>query len=86
MFLAQRQASTLEGTYHVVVRLLLGLLLLLLSRGSLSGTTGSGTTSSSGGSGTTRGDGSELGRTLSDDLRKKSAFISTLDNRLRRLV
>ena len=59
--------SMIPGIYRLT---LLGLLLLLLG-GGLGGTSGSGgSTGRSGGGGTTRRDGSELGRTLSDQLRK----------------
>ena len=56
-----------ETEAHVVVRLLLGLLLLLLG-GGLGGTTGGGSSATGSGGGTARGDGSELGRALSDEL------------------
>ena len=65
-----RCASCIESSRRAKLTLL-GLLLLLLG-GRLGSTTSgsSGSTGRSGGGGTARRDGSELGRTLSDQLRK----------------
>jgi hypothetical protein len=63
-----------ETEAHVLVRLLL---LLRLSRGSLSGATGSSTAgSSSTTTGATRWDGGKLGGTLSDQLQNVSGYSS----------